>query len=162
MHSNATKTESDDSGDFEKFECNSQYSHGENEKIVEKELSYKLTGIFFNVQKELGRFCREKQYGDALEKKFTEEKINFKRESPIEIANRKSNFADFIIENKVLLELKTKNFIDKEDYYQTQRYLDNANLHLGIIINFQQEHLKPKRVVNPKFQSIKNNLNGGH
>ncbi|MBU4421795.1 GxxExxY protein, partial [Patescibacteria group bacterium] len=79
------------------------------------------------------------------------EKIEFKRETPIEIADRKSNFADFIIENKILLELKTKNFIDKKDYYQTQRYLENANLQLGIIINFQQEHLKPKRVVNPKF-----------
>ena len=64
------------------------------EKIIEKELSYKLVGIFFEIQNELGRFCRERQYADLLEKKFIKEKLNFKKEYPIEIADRKSNFID--------------------------------------------------------------------
>src|SRR3989344_3384292 len=75
------------------------------DKIIEKELSYKLGSIFFEIQGELGRFCRERQYADLLEKKLEKAKIKFKREYPIEIANRKSNFVDFIIEDKMLVGL---------------------------------------------------------
>ena len=68
------------------------------DKVIEKELSYKLGGIFFEIQDNLGRFCRERQYADLFAKKLTHKKINFKREYPIEIANRKSNFVDFIVD----------------------------------------------------------------
>ena len=83
-------------------------------KIVEKEMSYMLNGIFFEVQKELGRFCRERQYGDVLASKFDAKGIAYKREIAIEVGGRKSNFADFIIEDRVLLELKAKTFFEKE------------------------------------------------
>lgn len=125
-------------------------SESANNKIVEKELSYKLGGIFFRIQEEIGRFCREKQYADLLEKKLKEEKIIFKRERPIETAGRKSNFADFIIENKILVDLKAKPFVEKSDFYQMKRYLEAANLELGLIVNFRDKYLKSKRVLGKK------------
>jgi len=121
------------------------------DKIIEKELSYKLSGIFFKIQNELGRFCRERQYADALEDKLKKENINFKREFPIEIGERKSNFVDFLIENRILVDLKAKPFIEKEDYYQMKRYLEATNLELGLVINFRSKYLKPKRILNPKY-----------
>ena len=121
-----------------------------NNKIVEKELSYKLVGIFYKAQEEIGRFCRERQYADLIEKKLKEEKIIFKREWPIEVADRKSNFTDFIIEGKILVDLKAKPFIEKSDYFQMKRYLEIANLELGVIVNFQDKYLKPKRVLGKK------------
>jgi ATP-dependent DNA helicase RecG len=124
-------------------------------KIIEKELSYKLNDIAFSIQKELGRHCQERQYSDILEQKLTEQKIPFRREQAIEIAGRKSNFADFIIANKIIIEVKAKPFIKKEDYYQIMRYLKTSKLELGLIVNFHQEYLKPKRVLNPA-------LNSGH
>ena len=39
----------------------------ENSKIIYAELSYKLNGILYEAQNQLGRFCREKQYGDIIE-----------------------------------------------------------------------------------------------
>ena len=93
------------------------------DKIVEKELSYRLTGIFFEIQKELGRFCRERQYADVFEQKLTEGKINFKREYPFEIGGRKSNFVDFVVEDRVLVDFKAKPFVDKDDFYQMKRSL---------------------------------------
>ena len=42
------------------------------EKIIYPELSYKLSGIIYSVQNNLGRFCNEKQYGDALEYRLKE------------------------------------------------------------------------------------------
>ena len=55
-----------------------------NEKLIYPELSYTLTGICFEVHNELGRYAREKQYGDLLEKKLKERKISHKRELRID------------------------------------------------------------------------------
>jgi GxxExxY protein len=119
-----------------------------NTKIIEKDLSYKLGKIFFEIHDELGRFCRERQYADALAEKLSGRGISFTRELPIKTANRKSNFADFLIENRILVELKVKPFIEKQDYYQILRYLEILDIELGLLVNFRDRYLKPKRVLN--------------
>lgn len=119
--------------------------------IIEKELSYKLGGIFFEIQNELGRFCRERQYSDALSQKLEKHGLKFQRELPIEIAGRKSNFADFIVENRILIEVKAKPFIEKDDYFQTLRYLEALDLELALLINFRNKYLKAQRLLNPKY-----------
>ncbi len=134
-------------------ECSPELSeNNQHEKIIEKELSYKLNKIFFDIQQEIGRFCREKQYSDLLEQKLKENILSYKREYPIEIGGVKSNFADFIVEEKIIIEVKAKPFITKEDYYQILRYLEVANIELGLLVNFQQKFLKAKRVLNSKFK----------
>jgi len=120
-------------------------------KIIEKDLSYALGGIFFEVQDELGRHCLERQYGDLLEKKLIEKDLNFKREFPLEIADRKSSFVDFIVKDKILIDLKAKTFLTSEDYHQMQKYLEISGKELGLIVNFRDRYLKPRRVLNPKF-----------
>jgi len=122
--------------------------------ILFKNLSYKIVGLCFKTHKELGRYCREKQYADRLEKLLRETNIKYQRE--FELNNfkgdsPKGNRVDFLIDNKIILELKAKNFLSKEDYFQTKRYLKGANLELGLIINFHDSHLKPKRVLNIKY-----------
>ena len=106
-------------------------------KSVEEELSHILGGIFFEIHNELGRFCRERQYADALEEKCRERNITFQREYPIEIAGRKSNSADFIVEKRVIIEIKAKRILDKEDYYQVKRYLETTGVELGLLVNFR-------------------------
>ena len=124
-------------------------------KIIHKDLSYVITGICFKVHKKLGRFCREKQYADKLENLLEEGNVNYKR--GIEISNLtdspKGNKADFLIENKIILEVKAKKFITKEDYYQMLRYLKASNLELGLIVNFRNTYLKPKRVLNSELNA---------
>lgn len=123
-------------------------------KLIFGDLSYKITGICFKIHNELGRFCREKQYNDELEKLFKENKIKFKREARVDdlkdSPNR--NIADFVIENLIVLDSKAKKFITKEDYYQMLRYLKAWNLQLGLIVNFRNTYLKPKRVVNNEYK----------
>ena len=58
------------------------------------------------------------------------------------------NIVDFLIEDKILLELKAKRIISKEDYYQVRRYLESLNLKLGLLVNFRDRYLKPKRILN--------------
>lgn len=120
-------------------------------EIIYKDLSYKIVGICFKVHRDLGRFCRENQYLDRLELLLKESGVNYKREYEIINLNSnspKGNRVDLLIEKKVILEAKAKKFITKEDYYQVQRYLQGANLKLGLIVNFRQIYLKPKRVIN--------------
>jgi len=130
-----------------------------NSKILYPTLSYKLTGIFFSVHKNLGRFCREKQYGDALEPLFKENDIKYKREYEIikfKPESPKGNRVDFLIEDHIIIDIKAKKFVTKEDYSQMIRYLESAALELGMIVNFQSPHLKPKRVLNAKLNHSDN------
>ncbi len=122
-------------------------------KIIQKELSYKIVGFLYKVHDELGRYCREKLYGGLLEKLCKENGIKYKREYPIIIEGKKSNFVDFYIEDALLLDLKCKPFITKNDYFQMKRYLELCNLELGLIVNFRNKYLAPKRVLNPKHPS---------
>ncbi|MGC9048736.1 MAG: GxxExxY protein [Patescibacteria group bacterium] len=122
------------------------------DKIIHKELSYKIVGILFQAHDQLGRYCREKQYGDLLEKLFIKEGIKFRREYPIVIDNKKTYFVDFCIEDVLLLDIKCKPFITKEDYYQMRRYLELCNFKLGLVVNFRNKYLQPKRILNPKLK----------
>lgn len=132
-------------------------NHYRTGEIVEKELSYRLVGLFFYVQKKLGRYCRERQYADALEKELENEHIKFVREFPIvTVDDRVSNTVDFCIEHRVLVDLKAKPFIEKSDYYQMKRYLESGNFKLGLIVNFRNRYLYPKRVLNPKYSKHSN------
>lgn len=121
-------------------------------KVIFPELSYKLTGLFFNIHNELGRFCKEKQYADLLEIKLKKENIGYAREKEIPIHNDdyeiKGNKIDFFIEDKIIIDLKAKKFILREDYYQMKRYLKAANVKLGLIVNFRDSYIKPKRILN--------------
>lgn len=112
--------------------------------LIYPKLSYKINGILFRVQNELGPYCREKQYGDLIEKKLNETKIKYRREC---IIGNSGNTADFIIEDKIILELKSKRLLSKDDYEQIQRYLQETQLKLGILVNFRQQILKPIRIV---------------
>ncbi len=113
-------------------------------KLIYPELSYCATGICFATQNQLGRFAREKQYCDLIEEKLKESKINYERECTI---GKTGNRVDFLIEGKIILEIKTKPFLLKEDYYQLQRYLQITDKKLGLLVNFRSRFLKPARVV---------------
>jgi len=114
------------------------------EKVLHPELSYIVTGILFAVHNELGQYAREKQYGDLIEKKFNEIKISYKRELPL---SSTGNILDFMVENKIILELKNTRVLTKEHYRQIQNYLQQTNIKLGLLVNFRPKYLKPVRII---------------
>jgi len=128
------------------------------EGLIYKYLTYKINGILFNVQNDLGRYCNEKQFCDRIEYYLKKENINYKREKilPPSFEGERSgrNKVDFLIEEKLILEVKSKRFLTKEDYYQTQRYLHAFNIKLGILVNFRDLRIKPRRVLNSSFTSV--------
>ena len=123
--------------------------------LIYPNLSYDITGILFETHNELGRFCNERQYGDFIEKRLKEEGIKYEREKNLptsfEGEGQNRNRIDFVINDKVILELKCKRMIEKNDFYQMKRYLIAYNKKLGILVNFRAKYLQPKRILNSQF-----------
>lgn len=123
-----------------------------NDKLIYPELSYKVVGIAFNVGKEVGFGHKESFYQKALAKALSDEKINFIEQLPAQLIFREKPigiyYFDFLVENKIVIELKTRNYFSKKDIEQLYRYLKAKDLKLGIIIHFTNEGVKFKRVVN--------------
>ena len=106
------------------------------DKVVYKELSYKINGLLFKTHKDLGRYRNEKQYADMLEELFRENNIKYIREVSLPESFKgersKRNIPDFIVEDKIIIDLKAKPIISKDDYFQMRRYLASCNKKLGI------------------------------
>jgi len=119
------------------------------------ELSYQLVGICYQVHNEIGGFAKEKHYGDAYEKKLKESGIKFSREF---IIGDTGNMADFLVNDKIILEFKAKRFLPPGDFVQTQRYLQATGIKLGILVNFGPRVVQTERVVlidRPKAHPIR-------
>lgn len=122
-----------------------------NNKIIFPELSYLVMGILFEIHNKLGNKYQEKHYQRAIETKFKTAGIKFKREVPLKITFEGEELgefkADFIIENKIILETKVIWKITPSDIKQVLRYLEAEGLHLGIIANFKHKLLEYRRIV---------------
>lgn len=126
-------------------------------KLVYPDLSYKVYGVLFAAHNERGRFCNEKQYADAIEQKLKELKIGYVRELVIpesfEGEKLGRNKIDFLIDNKIVLEIKAVRILTKDFYYQTRRYLTACSKKLGILVNFRDRYLHPKRILNSAIRN---------
>ena len=102
--------------------------------LIYEQESYKLRGILFTVHNSLGSSQKEEAYGNALEVIFKKLNIPHEREKKINLDFDGENigelFADFVIWNKIGLEIKAKRVLTREDYRQCLRYAENLNLPL--------------------------------
>jgi GxxExxY protein len=122
------------------------------EKVIYPELSYTLMGILFEVHNKLGTKYQEKHYQKAIEIKLKELNIPYKREEKVTIEFGKEKlgefYIDFIINDKIILEIKKVWKITQDDVKQVLRYLKATNLKLAIIANFRHKKLEYRRVLN--------------
>lgn len=114
-------------------------------------ITYKLIGIAMEVHNYLGNGFAESVYKDALQEEFSRRKIAFEREKKYVIEYKgvilpHYYFADFVIEGKVILEVKSQIGIHEEAVPQVINYLAASRLPVGLILNFGEGSLKYKRV----------------
>ncbi len=121
-------------------------------ELLYGDLCYKLTGIAFKINNALGNGLKEMVYADAFEKILTQENILFKREFyysvKVDGVIIGRNFFDFLIDDKIVLELKSGSDKYKDACNQVYNYLQTSGLKLGLIIRFTNDGVKLKRIPN--------------
>ncbi len=122
------------------------------EKIIYKEESYKIIGICMEVHSILGKGHSEVVYKDALEYEFQKAKIPYSREQKYKIDYKEIVLphqynADFVVYNKIILEVKAIESLTSGNVKQTLNYLAASKLKLGLLVNFGEDNLSYKRIV---------------
>ena len=120
--------------------------------IIFKDESYKIIGLCMEMHNQLGMGFKEIIYKDALEIEFRTNTIPFERERQFKIEYKgiilpRRYPADFIVYDKIILEVKSSSHIVDNFVAQTINYLKASGLQLGIIANFGELSFKYKRIV---------------
>ena len=127
-----------------------------NNSIVFPELSYKIMSVIFEVHNKIGNKWREIDFCNAIETVFKKNGISYKREETIDLKFEGSKFAkcrlDFIIADKIILEVKKIWRLGDSEVKQALRYLETTNLKLAIIINFKHKRIDYIRVINSNIK----------
>ena len=127
---------------------------GAGEKNVYKELSYKIVGILYEVYNELGYGFKEICYERAIKKCFIEKGIEFKEQIPFKLSFKGevvgTFYLDFLVDDKIILELKRGNYFSKKNIEQVNEYLKITGKKLAIIANFTPNGVSYKRIINIK------------
>jgi GxxExxY protein len=121
------------------------------DKILHRDLSYKIVGLAIQVRRELGYGFLEKVYENALMVLFEESGINAQQQVPIKVnfhGRVIGNYvADILVEDSIIIELKAIETISKYEKAQTLNYLKASGLKLALILNFGKEGLTHERLV---------------
>ncbi|OGE82094.1 MAG: hypothetical protein A3B10_00630 [Candidatus Doudnabacteria bacterium RIFCSPLOWO2_01_FULL_44_21] len=125
--------------------------------LVYPELSYTIVGILFRVYKAIGAGFDEKHYQRAVARELEKSGLNFLEQVrlPLSYSGQSiGSFAlDFLIEEKIILEIKKDKNFGSKNLDQVYSYLKATGLQLGILANFTKDGLKFKRIVNLKSSS---------
>ena len=112
------------------------------EKILYKELSYKIVGLAMQVHTELGYGFLEKVYENALMILLKEHGIKAEQQFPIKVYFHGQTvgeyIADILVEGVIILELKSQPNISDIHKSQTLNYLKATNLKLGLLLKFSR------------------------
>ncbi len=121
------------------------------ENILYKDLSYKIVGLAMQVHTELGPGFLEKVYENALMILFEENRIRAHQQFPISVQFHGrivgDYFADILVEDSFILELKAQDRIAEIHKAQTLNYLKATQFKLAILINFGKHRLEYERLV---------------
>jgi GxxExxY protein len=120
-------------------------------KIIYQDESYKIMGILFEVHNNLGAGFSEIVYKDAIEYEFKTHQIPYQREKEYavhykDIVLNHKFYADFVVYDKIILEIKSCNAIIDTHISQCINYLKLSNNKLAILVNFERDSLEYKRI----------------
>ena len=111
--------------------------------FLHKELSNKIIEAFYNVYNTLGYGFLEKVYEKALFIELTEMGLSCERQKAIKVYYKGKKvgdyYADIIVDNKIILELKTAKNLCEEHEFQLINYLKATDIEIGLLLNFGKE-----------------------
>jgi len=123
--------------------------------MQENEISKIVVDVCYNIHTTLGPGIFESVYENILEYELIERGLNITRQQPIPVIWKGIKFdqgfrADIIVENKVIVEIKSIEAIAPVHQKQLLTYLRLTELKLGLLVNFNEELIKNgiQRIVN--------------
>ncbi len=115
------------------------------------ELTYQINGAIFEVSKLLGAGFLEKVYENALIMELRSRGIKALSQFPIAVKYKGKNvgeyFADIVVEDKVIIELKAIDKLQKIHEAQMLNYLKATGMKVGLLVNFTFPKAVIKRFV---------------
>jgi len=120
--------------------------------LLYEDLSEKIRQSAYEVHKYFGNGYLEKVYENALAYKLRQNNIRCDQQVPVNVYFENDvivgeYFADLLIDNKIVIELKAVEIIDKIHYAQLKNYLKATKYRLGILINFGRPIMSFKRII---------------
>jgi len=126
-------------------------------ELIYPEMSYKLVGILFKVYNQLGGGYQEKYYQQAIKRELFVNQIPFLEQVRTDFNyNGKiigRYYLDFIIDHKIVLEIKTTPSFSTKDIMQVLNYLKQSSLQLGILASLNRNNMIYKRILKGKDRS---------
>lgn len=120
-------------------------------EAIEKELCYKIIGAAMNIYNDLGYGFLEKVYENSLKNDSEDFQVNVKQQYPIKVIYKNKvvgdYMADLLVDNKVIIELKSIEKLNKIHEAQLLNYLKATKIKVGLLINFSPDKLEFKKLV---------------
>ena len=115
------------------------------------ELTYKINGAIFEVNRVLGPGFLEKVYEKALMVELKLRGLSAKSQVPVSVDYKGENvgeyFADIVVENQIIIELKAVDSLQNIHEAQLLNYLKAAGYKVGLLVNFTHPKAEIKRFV---------------
>ncbi|MEM6725112.1 MAG: GxxExxY protein [Bacteroidota bacterium] len=128
----------------------------EQQKHPYANLTHEIIGAAMEVHNALRFGFREVYYQRALAVELKERGLEFKREVEVDLFYKRINIGnrrvDFIVENKIIVELKATPEIENKHLAQAIHYVELFNHEIGLLINFGTKSLQFKRIISKKYK----------
>ena len=114
--------------------------------MTDNEITYQIRGAVFDVYNTLGPGLLESVYEEALVFELEQRGLKVERQKLVPI-NYKGNVLktefrlDLLVENQIIIELKSVEEMKPVFYKQTRTYLKLMNKHLGLLVNFGEQDM---------------------
>jgi len=120
--------------------------------LTYKQESYEIIGVLFDIHNELGGGFLEAVYSDAIEYELKSRNIPFEREKRYQVNYKDiviphQFIADFVIYDKIILEIKSVAALNDRHVAQCLNYLKVSGNKLAILVNFEADKLMHQRIV---------------
>lgn len=124
----------------------------------ENELAKVALDVCFDIHRQYGPGLFESVYEELFDFEFAKKGLMYERQKPIPLIHETIKLeigfrADFLIEKKLLIELKAVEAFADVHFRQVQTYLKLSDTKLGLLVNFNVSYLKEgiKRIINSSY-----------
>ncbi len=128
----------------------------EKENFKHSDLTDKIIKAFYKVYNTLGYGFLEKVYENAMSVELNKEGLQHSRQHPINVfyddEQVGSYYADIIVEDKVIIELKAAEGLCEEHEAQLTNYLRATEIEVGLLLNFGKEPQLKRKVFSNEFK----------